>query len=231
VLSTVDFNTPIFFTETLGSKSDTEQEITCAVSAVGGNVTVAGICCYEQDRPFLNEDATDLGVNVQSCAAQQPIILQANASLPGAVNRVGSGTDLDGRRAGLFHMTWGSAGTTRITNTYQDMLVLPMPVLAGKLYRSDVLGAVTWSVYAEVDGGSGDVRLTAASGQTSTLTVTATSPAWVTSDTLDVDCEDMASVDGRQTAASPAWDTLQVAFRGNGTNTLTVYSVSVWEDW
>lgn len=233
-LAETDFLVPYFVTETLASKSGTEQEINCSVKANGGTVRVVGICCYEQDRPLLNEDATDLGLDIPTCGAGQPILVTSAGyeSLPGVYDVVKSGTSLDGRRVGLLHATWGDTGVTRTTASFADMLALPAPVLAAKRYRTDVTATVKWSVYAKVAGGAGgQVRLTADSGDTDTITVTGTTAAWATASTLIVDCEDMGSADGRQTAATPAWDAIQIAHQGDGTNALTVYHVSVWEDW
>ena len=232
VIPTADDIVPYFVTETLASKSGTEAEINCSIKATGGTVNVVGICCYEQDRPLLNEDATDMGVDQPTLAAGQPIIASTYESLAGVANTVLNGSKIDGRRVGLLHATWGDTGVSRTTASYQDMLTLPAPVLAAKRYRTDTTADVSINVYAKVAAGAGgNVRFTAASGDTHTFTITNTTAAWQTSNVLTVDCEDVDSADGRQTAASPSWDTIQVAFQGDGTNALTVYHWSVWEGW
>lgn len=232
VVPGADAIVPVTIIETLSAKSSTEAEINCSIKANGGSVRVIGIACYEQDRPILNEDSTDLGVDIATCGAQQPILDQTYQSLAGVHDVVQSGTQLDGRRVGLLHLTWGDTGTSRTTASYQDLMTLPAPVLAAKRYRTDVTADVKCSVYARVAAGAGgQVRFTATSGDTLTLSVTSTSFAWVTAGVLTVDCEDMGSADGRQTAATPAWDEIQVAFQGDGTNALTLAHASVWEDW
>lgn len=230
VSGSLDARTPLVYTEVLGAKSKTEQEITIGIKALGGSVIVEGIACMAQDRPILNMDATDLGVDVVSLASGQPILEEDYRSLGGVINTLNGA---DARRIGLFHWTIGDlTAATRSANTYAALLPLAVPVLARKLGRAAVTGSVKWSAYAKVDAGAGgQIRVTTTeSGVDDVMTVTGTSYAWQQPRTISIDCDDMDSADGRQTSASPAWDDLQIQIKGDGTNALRVKSVSIWSD-
>ena len=70
---------------------------------------------------------------------------------------------------------------------------------------------------------------TTASGVSDTVSVTGAGFAWTTSRAISIQCDDMDSADGRQTAASPVWDDMMFAMAGSGTQPIVVKSVSVWE--
>lgn len=228
VSSSLDTRTAVVYIETLASKAATEAQIAISIKANGGAVIVEGIGCYEQDRPLLNQDTTDYGVDVVTLSTGQPMLDDAFRSIGGVMDTL---ANADARRVGIFHWTMGDGAATRTLNTYTPLLTLAVPALARKLARAAVLGTVKWSAYAKVAAGNGTVRLTTTgSGVSDVMTVTSTTYAWTTARSISIHCDDMASVDGRQTAASPVWDDLQLEIAGDGTNLLSVSSVSIWED-
>ena len=230
VNASLDLRIPRFYTETLGSKSNTEGEISISVKALGGTVIVEAIACYEQDRPQLNRDSTDLGVDVVTTSTGQPMFDADYASIGGIMDSLAGA---DARRVGIWHWTVGdSISTTRMSASYDDLLILPVPVLARKLARSAVTGSVKWSVYAKMSSaGTGGVRLTTTgSGVSDVMPVTSTTFAWTTARSISIDCDDMDSIDGRQTSGAPAWDDMNIEIAGDGTRTLTLGSISIWSD-
>lgn len=228
VSASLDTRTPIVYVETLASKAATEQEIAVSIKAVGGAVIVEGIACMEQDRPLLNQDTTDYGCDVVTLSTGQPMLDDAFRSIGGVMDTL---ANADARRVGIFHWTMGDGAATRTLGTFTPLLTLAVPALARKLARAAVTGSVKWSVYAKVAANKGTVRLTTTgSGVSDPMTVTSTTYAWTTAQTVSIHCDDMASVDGRQTAASPVWDDLQIEIAGDGTNLLSVSGVSIWDD-
>jgi hypothetical protein len=229
VSASLDTRTAVVYIETLGSKAASEVEISVSIKAVGGTVIVEGIACMEQDRPLLNQDTTDYGVDVVTLSTGQPMLDDAFRSLGGVMDTL---ANADARRVGLFHWTLGDGAATRTAASYTALLTLAVPMLARKLARAAVTGSVKWSAWAKVAAGAGgQVRLTTtSSGVSDVMTVTSTSYAWTTARSISIDCDDMESDDGRQTAASPAWDDLQLEIQGDGTNLLSVGSVSIWAD-
>lgn len=229
VSASLDTRTPVVYVETLGSKSATEQEISISIKALGAAVIVEGISCYEQDRPLLNQDTTDYGVDVHTLSTAQPMLDDEFRSIGGVMDAL---ANADARRIGHFHWTLGDGAATRTTASYASLLSLAVPCLARKLARAAVTGTVKWSVYAKVAAGAGgQVRLTTTNSSVSdVMSVTSTSYAWTTARSISIDCDDMDSDDGRQTAGSPAWDDLDLEIQGDGTNLLSVGSISIWEE-
>ena len=223
------FRAPIVYVEDVASKAASEVEITVSIKANSNTVIVDSIGCYEQDRPVLNADATDLGVEVATLAVRQPIFEASNASAGGVYASLAG---CDARRVGLFHWSVGASTlVTRSSATPANIFILDAPILTRKLARSAVTGTVKWAIYGYVSGvGSGTVTVTSTSGANDTITITNTVAAWSTAQTFDVDCDDMASDDGRQTAGSPAWDMLNFQFAGDGTRSIIVQAISVWDD-
>jgi hypothetical protein len=214
--------TPIIYTENLASQSATEQQIDINVAAATGGCIVDAICCYEQDRPVLQSDSTDYGVDLFTCASGQPIYDGANVSVGGVYDAL---TNSDARRVGIFHWTQGDGAST----TTGDLLSIAVPVLVRKLGRSDVTGSVKWSAYAKVTAGTGTITLEHVNDSgtfTDAATVTGTSYAWTSARTVSsFDCDDLTTDDG----LPGGWDMLNFERAVVG-GTLTVQSISVWQD-
>jgi hypothetical protein len=229
VSTTLDVRTPVVYVENVASKAASEVEVNISIKAVDHPVLVESISCYEQDRPILNADSTDYGVDVSTLASRQPIFAGSYQSIEGVFDGL---ANADARRVGLFHWAvGGSTGVTRSSATPANIFILDAPILTRKLARSAVTGTVKWAIYGYLSGaGTGTVTVTSTSGANNTITITNTVAAWSTAQTFDVDCDDMASDDGRQTAGSPAWDMLNFQFAGDGTRSIIVQAISVWDD-
>jgi hypothetical protein len=229
VSDTLDSRASVAYVETVASKTAAESEINISIKAVDHVFTVESISCYEQDRPVLNGDATDYGVDVSTLSARQPIFEGSYQSAGGVYDAL---ANADARRTGLFHWSvGGSTLVTRLSATPADIFILDSPILTRKLARSAVTGTVKWAIYAYLSGaGTGTVTASTTSGASNTITITNTVAAWSTPQTFAVDCDDMASADGRQTAGTPRWDMLNFKFAGDGTRSIIVQSISVWDD-
>lgn len=221
-------SSPFVYIENLASQSATEQQIDINIAATGVDVDVLAISCYEQDRPILEQDTTDYGVDLYTLSNSQPIADFAYQSIGGVYDTL---TNADARRVGLYHWTIGD-GTSASTNssTPANLLSVAVPILTRKLARTATTGSVKWAAYAKVTAGTGTITMsTTQSGVSDSHSITGTSYAWTAARTVSVSCDDMDSTDGRQTAASPVWDDMQFAISCTG-GTLTVQSISVWDD-
>jgi hypothetical protein len=222
-----DYRSPIVYVENLSSQAATEQQIDINIAAAGADVLVEAISCYEQDRPILQSDSTDYGVDLFTCASGQPIYDAANVSVGGAYDAL---TNSDARRVGIFHWTQGdSTAAATASGTPASLLTLSIPVLVRKLGRSDVTGSVKWAAYAKVTAGTGTITLTHTNDTgtfTDSASVTGTSYAWTSARTVSsFDCDDLATGDG----LPGGWDTVNFEISASG-GTLTVQSISVWQD-
>ena len=138
-------------------------------------------------------------------------------------------------RAGILHwaMPLESAHLPKDINTgvYKDLFALPVPILVPKMDKGATTQVVKWSAYLKLTGGGGgNVRITTSHSGVSDST-TVISDGWTTPRSISVDCEDLASLDGRQTAASPQWDEVQVSFYGYAGSTAYVAAVSIWSEY
>lgn len=223
-----ELGAPIVYVENLASQAASEVQIDIDVTATGNAVDVLGISCYEQDRPILQQDTSDYGVDLYTLSNAQPIFDGSYQSVGGVYDAL---TNADARRVGLFHWTLGD-GTSAATasGTPASLLASGVPILARKLATSATTGSVKWAAYAKVTAGTGTITMsTTQSGVSDSATVTGTSFAWTTAREVSVSCDDMDSTDGRQTAASPVFDLMNFAISCSG-GTLTVQSISVWQD-
>lgn len=229
VSTSLDNRVPIVYVENVAAKATSETEITLSIKAIDHNILVDSITCYEQDRPVLNGDATDYGIDTTTTAVRQPIFDASYQSIGGVFDGL---ANADARRVGLFH--WSVGGSTLVTRssaTPANIFILDSPILTRKLYTGAVTGTVKWAIYAYLSGaGTGTVTASTTSGASNTITITNTAAAWSTPQTFAVDCDDMASADGRQTAGTPRWDMLNFKFAGNGTRSIIVQAISVWDD-
>lgn len=216
--------------ETLGSRSNTEQEISVSVQCLtditaGTMITTArvvGIACCEQDRPVLEDDTTDQAVRLETIRPGEPVLRTDNVSLWGAMQTL---AEADARRVGLFH--YSTAGViSRLSATPANLLSVAAKIQAPKLTRSTTTTSVKWNAYARsTTGASVTVAIsTSSSGVSDSMAFTSTSFGWGTSRSVSIDCDDMSAADLFND------DELQVTIAGSGVASIEFYAVSVWVD-
>jgi hypothetical protein len=219
--------------ETLGSQSDTEAEITCAIAPTSTtSLTIEGISCYEMPRGTLAVGGSDLGTELAVYVVGQPI----KATLYDSIRAATSDPLVIGRRVSLSQWSVPAtvAGATSTahakatvgTGSYET-IYSGLPVLTRKDAPSATTGLVTCKMLAWVSGGSADLRLNSSvHGASTAVNITNTSPAWSGAITLSVDCEDLSTADGLQGAV---FDRLTPEMRKNVSGTCRVAAVSIWE--
>jgi hypothetical protein len=216
--------TTVTYVETLAAQTATEQEITINVAVTGDELMVEAICCYEQDRPSLDLASPDVGIFVPTVGTDQPIYDQTFRSVGGVMDTLAA---LDARRVGIYHWTQGDSVAALTSSATPAPLTNAVPVLTRKDIRTSTTGNLKWSVYAKVTGGTGTVTLTTTSGVNDSHSVTSGSFAWTAARTVAPACEDMSAVDGRR---GGAWDYATINISCSGGFSLTVQSISIWED-
>lgn len=221
--------------EELSSQSSTGAAVDFYWGAAGSGTgpSLISLACVELPRRTITDGASDRGTVATRFNAGQAIQREDFDNLFAALD----GSDFEiGRRSLMQWATYNrinSTTTSNVTTTsasYQDLWDDSIPALTRKRLRSDTQNQITVKVLAWMGAGTGSVRVVTDSGNTSSAaSVTDTSPAWHTL-TVDVDCTDTDSADGRQTSGSPGWDGLQLEYKSDGTNTIYVASVSAYEE-
>lgn len=223
---------PIEIIETVGSPSQTEQDIYVAISSSAtAAVQVVSIACAEMPMAGLSY-LVDGGQDYARVAPLAPVdafgpgLVQldtVNATL-GAINA--------GRRVGMHHLVRAAEGSGFATSSAAFVAIYTAsceaPMLGRYLYTGDTTRTLTFKAYGKISvAGTYSVKLTMTSGATTTITTTSTSAGWFgTSNTIAVDAEDITSADGRR---STRWDLAKIEHKTSA-GTGTLWSLSVWED-
>lgn len=218
--------TEIVYTEILASKNDTEAEISIGITvpaASGSSAAwVSMVSCREQDRPVLSEDATDVPTLIETVRPGEPIGQGTRISMGGVLASLAA---MDARRVGIFHWANGSSPVSRLSAVAADLHKIGAYIQAPKVNRTATTHTVRWAVYAAMSsgGGSGTVTIaTAGSGVSDSVSVTSATPGWVDGGTVSILCDDFSQDDGQVD------DLLTITYAGDGTRTLSLYSVSIW---
>jgi hypothetical protein len=196
-----DSGTLLVYQEDLSAKSAALQTInfTLTNAASSATVTVLGVTCFEAPRITLDGDAADLGVELTTLQVREPIEARDYSSIVGVALALASP-----QRRQYFNIarprTTADAWATT-SGTFASIL-LEVPILARKVYRTDTTGNVRFAVYVSASDGttSGEIRVTN-NATTSTITIAATTPgtgwSWVTGDfAADILCEDLTQATG-----------------------------------
>jgi hypothetical protein len=189
------------------------------------NTSVKSIAVYEVPRAYLEQTASAGGIDTTALAAGQPITAASVEALADAL-----ADDTFGTRTLAFHAVPYSDGSSTIT-TYATASTSAtfaavvggdgVPVLARKKRVGDTTRTVKARCYGWVSSGAttGQFRVTSSvNGASSAVTFTNPTPAWSNEITdLVVDCEDLSTATGLQSAT---WDELTCEsrrFAGVGT--------------
>jgi len=215
----------IRYVENLAAQSAAQEDISigivvdaASVSAIAHLVSVA---CFEQDRPALVENGTDLPVSPETVRPGEPIGVDIDyTSLGGVLTTLGS---MDARRVGIFQWSTPSP-VSRLSATPAAIFDIAPFVQAPKIGIGDTTGTVRWAVYAAMSagGGGGAVSLTTTSGASDSISVTSATAAWIDGGTFAIYCDDFTAIDGKVN------DALALTHNGDGTRSVQVYAISIW---
>ena len=237
---------PFEIQHAISSQSAAEEVLSMSIVCNQTDSRIRFISCREVPRATLVTNTTDYGTALERVMPGQPIL---NSQLTRLFASVADPT-LIGRRASLVQWgvpshTGGLAGTVTTSfaanttsATFQNLFHLGVPILTRRGYWASTMpttGTVRGKILTWVSvGGAGEVKFTTDQSGVDTTPTSVTgagyeAPKWTDAHDFAVHCEDLNSTDGRQTAASPAWDLLQVKYRATA-GTIYVAAVSVWED-
>lgn len=218
------------YVEDLAAKSSalTDPAITIANGTGAVSVFVESISCFELPRFALAQDATDLGVDVETLRAGQKIYDVANRSMHAVAELANAAVC----RRSLAQLWFPTVQVT--SASYVDVFVLPVPILPRKVYATDETAFVQWDVYARASDGTtkGDIQIsTSGSFVTDSVSVDGTlghtSFAFRADRSIEVNCEDLSQVDGLPAAGA---ETFQIAMRRtSGSGNVELRGVEVWE--
>ncbi len=208
----------IYVRERLSAKTNAVGDYQIDIDAVGGNIVVESIACYEQTRAFLDADATDYGTDINSLRTRQPIFDVVGDSAGSVLEAY---KNLDCRRAGFFSWAREASNPVAITSgTFADFWPLYPQCFGAIPTRGDTTTTITCAVLARVNSGTAEVRYTPqqSGGSAQTASITSTTYAWVTA-TVTIDAEEFETTDGRR---DTAWEEIQVETRVTTATTLDI---------
>jgi hypothetical protein len=198
------------YVEELTAKSGAQDDLAVTFESTTGDVTayVETVACFEMPRAVLTLDDVDRGLDLETLRPGAAMYAARGASVLGLAEGWG---DTRVQRA-LWSQTWPTAQTT--SGTFVDVHPLALPVLPSRRFASVATAKAEWWVYGYASNGttSGEFRLTAGSGDTSTVAMPtgSSSGAWLARGVIDLDAEDLSDAEG---LPSGGQETLQLAFR------------------
>lgn len=209
------------FLET-ATKTTATTELTLTATATRGAFRISKVACWELPRAQLTENATDLGVALNSLDYNRPIMALPNNGVMGLARSIAAS---NGRRVGI--VSW--AGRVRVfDDVYTPIFTFPIRIVPPKMDLS-TLRTLQWDVYASADSGAtGQARVVTSTLSTSSpLAINSTSLAWRGPGAHNFLCEDLTQIDG---LPSGLYETVQLEVRStvNGIF-VNVESFVVWD--
>lgn len=212
-------------------------EATVAVtvnSDSGSGVFINSITLQEVRRGFLDLASDTVGAYASSCekgnAIYEDTTYDNKVSAQGVWEQVRDAKTAS-RRNKLFDW-WDTAGVTITTTSYpgtSNILAIDPAVQARNTTGGgSTTRAVKVNVYAmQTGGGSSEVRFTAATGGTATITITTASASWHTPTSFTIETDDLSTA---STIRGGTRDTVLVEVRRVSGTSVTVYGIGIGED-
>jgi len=223
-------NTGFFHVETItGTRANGPTAVTVTIANGGtstGTIVVQALACFELPRQSLEGDTYDLGADPDTLRADLPIFDAAYLSIGGLSRGIGNAQLYDPRV--LFAYLRASGNGIDYKSGSQASIFDEGPVVQpSHQFRSETLRGVTAYAYAYCDvGTAGTLKFLATSGDSVTISVTATAGTWV-SGSFDVYAEDLSTADGRRAATEEIVTVL--AQRTSGGGSMWIESVMLVE--
>lgn len=171
------------------TRTSTPGEISIVIGATTVDAIVYRVACFEMPRARL-----ELGESENAALFNGSgfgIYETAESGIYGIGQAVDAGRTKH-RRAN-FHW-WDYTGVSNATTSFVDLFALPPKVLARAGSTVDgTTKTVAWAAYVATTGGDAEVKVTAASGDTDTITANGAA-AWYTG-TIAIDREDLTDAD------------------------------------
>lgn len=195
-----------------------------ASSTIG--VTLEAMSCWEVPRDRIAADGVQYGADVDTIAAGLPIFDDVGLSIGGVIRGVPVAQS-QGRRVLFAHLRLNKYETVVSATSFTDLFDEGPVCQPSHQFHKETLRPCDVYVYGFVpSGATGEVRFTAASGDTLTLTMTSTTGAWVNG-TIDLYAEDLSTSDGRR-ALTDEIVTI-AARRVSGSGSISIASIFIAE--
>jgi len=204
--------------------TNTPGEISLSVTAVGSDIVVYSVACFDLPRTRLLLGGTDDVAAFVIPGA--PIYQAAQTALRGIA------TSADNGRAKLRRklLDWRNAtGFTTTSGSFTAVFQLA-PTVLGRGGSSVDGATVTVAVAARLasTAGNGELKITMASGGTVTLTCTSATPAWYTG-TVAIDREDLTDADSGGQVGRLFGDAVTVEARKTTGTNITITGLAMSE--
>lgn len=220
----------IFDTTTSGTLTEIEYTLTITSPATTGQaITVQTIALIELPRTALT--GAQLGIPVNTQRVGEPIREATQENLPAIVSSINTAASRCRRVSQFGHMSRVQAAFS--STTFGPVYTQTIPMLNRSLYTAT--RSISFRVYGQATGFSGEFRLSSAKNATST-TVTATvsgAAQWWPDPVLPpaqlvIDAENVLAADG---LVGGTYDLIEATARVTNTPaTFNIFGLSVWED-
>lgn len=199
------YSTGLFHVETIDTprvNGPTPVTITLANGAgSSGSLILQAIACFELPRHELAIDVTDNAADTDTVRADFPIFDTANLSL-GGLSRAMPDAQLYDPRVLFCYLRKSGDGIEYKSGTQAPIFDEGPIVQPSHQFSSETVREVAAFVYAYCDvGTAGTIAFSAASGDSVTINITATTGTWVLG-YFDVYAEDLSTADGRRAATN-----------------------------
>lgn len=227
--------------ETLSGTTDTDDLAVARTftfqrtDAGAGSVYVDGLSCTALGRAALEFDADDAPVDTATLSPDWPIASGIDYTSLGGVVALMRDQDTTTNHGytdrHLFAWARPQGQGLAVTSSWAAVFGEGPVVQASHRYIGETLRRVYVTATGKVtaSGDTLEVRFTAASGDTATATVTATtSGTWATSTALDVYAEDLSTSDGRRSSTDEIV-TVETRVTGAGVKTGSLEGLCIYE--
>lgn len=215
---------------------DTPREVAVRFGNTAGvAVLMAGVKCVETPRATI-VDGDITGVTIphdDSVRSTLPIFADASNDLSAdATFRSQSVARSHARRSSMFN--WASptaiSSTATVFDGTSNVFTFAPGFLARKQLNGAVVGEIAFKALVRGDGGAGELRLLASSGDSTTVAIPSNaSLQWSADAVLDVDCTDMSTLDTDGGLQGGTVDTIQVEIRRTTATTVFIGSLNIGE--
>ena len=222
-------STGIFHVETITTRANGPTPVTVTLAndaASTGDIVLQSLACYELPRTELALDATDLGVDTDTMRADLPIFDAPYLSIGGLSRTIASAQAYDARV--LFAYIRKAGNGIEYKSGTQAAIFDEGPVIQpSHQYRGETVRKVYALVYAYCDvGTAGTIKFLAASGDSVTINIVATTGTWVSGE-FDVYAEDLSTADGRRSSTTEIVTIL--AQRTSGAGSIYIETIQLAE--
>lgn len=222
-------STNFVWTHVPSSVATGEASIQIAVATNSPSaIRVRTIALYELPRHTLPSTSGTAGVHVDSCKSAQAIYRNTSPtdkySIQAVYEQIRDAKD-NCRRQAMFNW-FNPTGIVTASGTFTNIFRIDPAIQTRQLTNGNTVGSVTCAAYIVVSTSTADIRFTAASGDSETISVSNTTAAWTTR-ALDVETDDFTQTG---LVRGGTRDTITVEIRKTGApGNVTVYGISIGE--